>query len=59
MEAVGVIFLVRNIFDDPEFLGIVAAEGIGQRFARRAVNRKMIAVLLFPGFAVIVQRLDD
>ena len=59
MEAVCIVFLIRDVGNDAEFLCVHAAEAIGQAFARSRVDAEMVTVLVAPSIRFFLHLLDD
>ena len=59
VETVGVVFLVGNVSNPAKLLQVILAEGIRQRFRRRRVEAKMVALFVLPLGTEVVHRFGN
>ena len=59
MEAVGVVFLVSDVFNQAKLLFVVSAERVRQRLGWRGINAEVVAFFFFPLRTKVMHLFDD
>ena len=59
VEAVGVVFLIRDVFNQTKLLFVIAAERIRQRLGWRRVDAEVVAFFFFPLGTQVMHFLDN